>query len=134
VSGRFSPLHSRSATSRFMLHSHSIVFCHARSTPPDFRPSLLSFPLRSHALYRMAITWTWIFKINSVKQQQHFEHTVAETLNNTEHKVTIWPIWTYQFYNTLASDRHDLTLSIIDLLTLWSPISHEIIIDYMYSS
>jgi len=40
-----SPLRSHSAT------SHSIVFCHARSTlrsaPPDLRPAPLRFPLRS---------------------------------------------------------------------------------------
>ena len=32
------------------------------------------------------------------------------------------PIWTYEFSITLTSDLHDLTLSIIDLLTIRSPI------------
>jgi len=54
-------------------------------------------------------------------------YTIVGTVNNTvntEHKVTMKtsPIWTYQFFITLTSDRHDLTLSIIDLLTIRSPI------------
>jgi len=49
---------------------------------------------------------------------------VVGTVNNTEHKVTMKTslIWTYRFSITLTSDLHDLTLSIIDLLTIRSPI------------
>ena len=50
--------------------------------------------------------------------------TIVGTVNNTEHRVTMQTslIWTYQFSITLMSDLHDLTLSIIDLLTIRSPI------------
>ena len=57
-------------------------------------------------------------------------HYIVGTVNNTEHKVTMktLPIWTYQFSITLTSDRHDLTLSIIDLLILSDRRSDAIII------
>jgi len=51
-------------------------------------------------------------------------HSLGQSGTPNIDKVTIeaWPSWTYQFYNTLASDLHDLTLTHINWLTIRSPI------------
>jgi len=60
--------------------------------------------------------WTNSINIMNIRCSWYSQQHRTQSYNKTS------LIWTYQFSITLTSDLHDLTLSIIDLLTIRSPI------------
>jgi len=84
----------------------------------------LSHLLMSFLLREVASTYCRPIVYSNLNPQDKYHkvakhHQLGQSGTQNIEKVTTeaWPIWTYQFYNTLASDLHDLTLSIIDLLS-----------------